>query len=83
MVSQSLPRLLCSNPSDQHRAGDEPAKKYKGIIEGINAPDQVSEAQRLSSELWEKYIVPNKKKATMRTLLVATLITIAFFFLRL
>jgi len=38
--------------------GDKSAKNNKGIIEGRMTPAQVAEAQKLSSEYWETYVVP-------------------------
>jgi len=38
--------------------GDENAKKNKDIIKGLMTPAQIAEAQKLSSELWEKFVVP-------------------------
>ena len=40
---------------------NEDAKKNKGIIKGWMTPAQIAEAQKLSSELWEKYVVPFQK----------------------
>jgi hypothetical protein len=41
--------------------GRKVAKKNKGIIQKEMTPDQVAAAQELSSELWEKYVVPFQK----------------------
>jgi len=38
--------------------GDKGAKKYKGIVKKKMTPAQIAEAQKLSSKLWEKYVVP-------------------------
>ena len=38
--------------------GNENAKKNKGIIRGVMASAQIAKGQELSSELWEKYVVP-------------------------
>jgi hypothetical protein len=38
--------------------GDEITKKNKDIIKGQMTPAQIAEAQKLSHELWEKYVVP-------------------------
>ena len=40
---------------------NEDAKKNKGIIKGWMTPAQIAEAQKLSSEYWEKYVVPFQK----------------------
>jgi TPR repeat protein len=37
------------------------AKKNKGIIKKKMTREQIAEAQKLSSELWEKYVVPFQK----------------------
>ena len=41
--------------------GNEHAKKNKSIFEAVMTPAQIAEAQKLSSELWEKYVVPFQK----------------------
>jgi uncharacterized protein len=42
--------------------GDADAKKNKGIMVKYMTPTQIAEAQKLSLELWEKYVVPFQKK---------------------
>ena len=37
------------------------AKKNKDIIKGWITPTQIAEGQKLSSEYWEKYVVPFQK----------------------
>ena len=41
--------------------GDEDAKKNKGILKKEMTREQIAEAQKLSSEYWEKYVVPFQK----------------------
>ena len=38
--------------------GNEIAKKGAGIVEAMLTPQQIAETQKLSSVLWEKYVVP-------------------------
>ena len=38
--------------------GDEYAKEHKGIMEKVMTRERIAEAQKLSSEYWEKYVVP-------------------------
>ena len=38
--------------------GNKDAKKYKDIIKKQMTRAQIAKAQELSSELWEKYVVP-------------------------
>ena len=37
------------------------AKEGKAIVKGLMTPNQIAEAQKLSSEYWEKYVVPFQK----------------------
>jgi len=41
--------------------GNKDAKKYKGIIKKQMTRAQIAKAQELSSELWEKYVMPFQK----------------------
>jgi len=41
--------------------GHKRAKKNKGIVKEKMTPAQIAEAQKLSSEYWEKYVVPFQK----------------------
>ena len=41
--------------------GNEIAKKSAGIVEAMLTPQQIADTQKLSSELWEKYVVPFQK----------------------
>ena len=41
--------------------GNENAKKNKGIVKKQMTPAQIAKAQELSSEYWEKYVVPFQK----------------------
>ena len=43
------------------KQGRKIAKKNKGIVENKMTPAQIAEAHKLSSELWEKYVVPFQK----------------------
>mgnify|MGYP001394367811 CR=1 FL=1 len=42
--------------------GDARAKLSKSVVAGRMTPAQIAEAQRLSSELWEKYVLPFQEK---------------------
>ena len=41
--------------------GLKSAKKNKGILKEEMTREQIAEAQKLSSEYWEKYVVPFQK----------------------
>ena len=41
--------------------GHKSAKGNKGIIKEQMTPAQIAKAQKLSSEYWEKYVVPFQK----------------------
>jgi hypothetical protein len=41
--------------------GRKVAKRDKRIVKKQMTPAQIAEAQKLSSELWEKYVVPFQK----------------------
>ena len=41
--------------------GRDSVKENKVIIKGLMTPAQIAEAQKLSSEYWEKYVVPFQK----------------------
>ena len=41
--------------------GSESAMNSGGTIKGSMTPAQIAEAQNLSSEFWEKYVVPFQK----------------------
>ena len=41
--------------------GHEDSKEYKGNIKKEMTCEQIAEAQKLSSEYWEKYVMPFKK----------------------
>jgi len=41
--------------------GSESAMNSRGTIKGSMTPAQIAEAQKLSSELWEKYVMPFQK----------------------
>ncbi|MFP6771290.1 MAG: hypothetical protein VCE74_02965 [Alphaproteobacteria bacterium] len=43
------------------RKGTLSAKKAKGELTKLMTPAQIVEAQKLSRELWEKYVVPFQK----------------------
>ena len=75
MIAQSNLGIIYANgegvPEDHVRAyawcsiaatqGHKKAKNNKRIIKGWMTPAQIAEAQKLSSELWEKYVVPFQK----------------------
>ena len=48
--------VCAAKTSEYGYSGD--AKKNKGILKKSMTPAQIAEAQKLSSELWEKYVVP-------------------------
>ena len=43
------------------KQGRKNAKKNKAITKEEMTPAQIAEAQKLSSEYWEKYVVPFQK----------------------
>ena len=43
------------------KQGRKIAKRNKGIVEKKMTPAQIAEAQKLSSELWKRYVVPFQK----------------------
>jgi len=56
-----VPPSLPTGLSIAATRGIESAKENKVIIRKLMAPPQIAEAQKLSSELWEKYVVPFQK----------------------
>jgi TPR repeat protein len=41
--------------------GHEKGKNSRDMLKGTMTPNQIAEAQKLSSELWDKYVVPFQK----------------------
>ena len=48
--------------------GEAKGKKFKEIVTKRMAPAQIAEGQKLSRELWEKYVVPFQKKTPAQKL---------------